>query len=354
MQKFMKGVAVYEKDHVELVDDIPVPQVGDYGALIRIHACGLCNGTDLHIIDGSLTKKEGLGAFPTILGHEGCGEVVELGPKVRHIQLGDRYIRPNMDPTDKYTMTYGNMAQYGLVVDHQAMREDGFSDAELPYFGNEVKGYSPNFGRIPNDVDYIDGGALLNLCESYNAVHDFGIGAGASVLVYGCGPMGLGNMNVMRALGARRVVAVDGIPERLELAKENAHVDAVINFREQPVAEALHGEKFDFVMDAVGSTAILEEGSQFLVPGGKACSFGVLSAGKDLINLHNLQNNTCVHVHMQPYKRFEVIPAVVELMRQGKLDPKKFYSHVMPLEEIHRAIAMVKAKEALKIILTID
>lgn len=351
----MKAIAVVAPNEVRIVDDLPTPEPGDYEALVKVHSCGFCNATDFHVIGGSLAKEEGMGAFPTILGHEACGDIVELGAKCRYLKLGDRFIRPNLHPpATRYTLTYGNMCQYALVCDHRAMLEDGYTEEQLPFYGSALLGYAPNFAQIPNEIDPIDGGVILSLCECFGAVKDFGIGKDASVLVYGCGPMGLASMHIMKALEVSRIVAIDGIEDRLEVALNKVGVDRVINFTRENVAEALGGEEFDFVYDAVGSAAIIEEGSHFLRAGGAVCCLGVLGTDKNMVNMHRVKNNTSIHAHMYPYKRFSFVPEVSRLILEGRLNPKDFYSHVLPMEEIHRAMELVRSKQALKVILKID
>ena len=354
MNKTMKAVAVVGKNEVRIIDDLPIPVPGDYEALVKIHSCGFCNGTDFHIIDGSLTKAEGLGDYPTILGHEACGDIVALGAKVRHLNIGDRYVHPVNHPTEKYSMTYGNMCQYALIPDHQSMLEDGCDPKDLPFNGNSLIGVEANFAKIPNEIDPIDGGVMLSLCECFGSVKDFGIGEGASVLVYGCGPMGQGSIRVMKALGASRIVAIDGVDDRLEAAVVKMGVDKAINFTKEDVAAVLGDERFDFVYDAVGSVEIIENGSHFLKPGGKVCGLGVIGAGRDLMNVHNVQNNVSVHIHMQPHKRFSHMPELCEYVMAGKINPKDFYSHVVPMVEIDKAMELVKTKQSLKVILKVD
>ena len=108
------------RDRVQVVDNVPIPEPGDYEMLVKVHACGFCSGTDFHIINGRMTKKERFFGFPTILGHEGAGEVVKLGKKVRNYKLGDRFIHPNLRPEvgNGYTKTFGGMAEYGLSLIH--------------------------------------------------------------------------------------------------------------------------------------------------------------------------------------------------------------------------------------------
>ena len=70
MSGFMKAAAVLGTEDVQIVDNVPIPQPGPYEALVRVHACGFCNGTDFQIIRGTLPAHEGMKPFPTLLGHE--------------------------------------------------------------------------------------------------------------------------------------------------------------------------------------------------------------------------------------------------------------------------------------------
>lgn len=119
-----------------MADNVPKPVLGDYEALVKVHACGFCNGTDMQIITGTGGDLgNGVSLYPTVLGHEGAGEVVAVGKKVRHIHVGERWIHPNLYPNvgNGYTKTHGSMAEYGMVSDNQAMLEDGFTEKDFPW-----------------------------------------------------------------------------------------------------------------------------------------------------------------------------------------------------------------------------
>lgn len=347
MGNTMKAVVVKGPGIVEIENNIPIPQIGEYEALVRIRACGYCNGTDSHIIAGTLTKEGGMGELPTILGHEGAGEVVKLGSKVRYIKLGDRFIRPNLpkEPAPGYSRTYGNMSEYGIVADKKAMLEDGIPEEDIPYNDSQ--------GQFPNDMDFVDGGVLLSLLECHSSIEHFGICEGSKVLIYGCGPMGLGMLRMIKLKSPSVVAVIDAQEDRLEMARE-AGADIAVNFKKENVDEVLNGEKFDFVVDCVGSSSIVIEGSHRLKQGGKLCGMGVLRSDDCMIDASKLQNNTTLHMHNFTYKRFDSLEPVLQLIKEKKLDPKSFYSHVLPLSEINRAVEMVKNKEVLKIVFTID
>ena len=347
MRECMRSVAVLEADRVQIVDDVPIPKPEDYEALVRVHACGFCNGTDFQIIRGTLPAHEGMQPFPTLLGHEGAGEVVELGPKVRHIQVGDRFLHPNLrsEPGNGYTKTYGGMSEYGLVVDYQAMREDGYQ-GPLPFSGKCAK--------VPRTFAYTDIAMLLSLSESLSAAKNFGVGPGTRALVYGAGPMGMALMKYMRMLGAAEIVAVDRLDDRLERAGRLCGIDRSINGAREDVREALAGRQFDVAVDAVGASGILLEASSVLQPGGRVGSMGVLRQGDTCVDIPRLKNNTMIQLLNLPQGEYAVMEENIRMIEEGRIDPRQFYSHVLPLEEIETCLELVRRKEALKVILTME
>ncbi|MHB1315338.1 MAG: zinc-dependent alcohol dehydrogenase [Christensenellales bacterium] len=362
MTKYMKALAVMGPGKVAVVNDVLIPEVREYEALVRVRACGLCNGTDMQIINGTMAKEEGLGDYPTVLGHEGAGEVVEIGKKVRHIALGDRFIHPNLrlETGNGYTKTHGGFAQYGVVPDVQSMMEDGYDVNDIP----ELTGYGPYsygyqegpdaIGRFRKEIDFIDGAILLSLSESYSAVMNFGVCEGSEVLVYGCGPMGLSVMRFAKHLGAKNVTAIDALDERLEMAKRIGKADRTINFARQNVDEELNGQLFDIAIDVVGASSILMEASFRCKKNGTVGAMGVLKSNDSVLNVAHLKNTVRLQMLNFPYRQYQFQDELQQQIVDGKINPKDFYSHVMPLEKIETALELVRTKKSLKVILTID
>ena len=342
--EFMKAMVVAGPNQIGIREDVPMPPLGDYDALVKVHACGFCNGTDLQTIEGML--ETGFAGFPTVLGHEGAGEIVAVGPKVRHIRVGERWIHPNLYPDvgNGYTKTHGSMSQYGLVSDNQAMLEDGYTEADFHW----VKQH-----RFPKEMSFVDAGVLLSLAECHSAARNFGAAEGMEILIYGAGPMGIA-LAMFCVLRGAQVTQIDSVPSRLEQARKVAHVAETINFAEQNVDEVLAGRKFDLVMDAVGYTSILYEGSGRLKPGGKVCSLGVLKKNDLMIDTSRLQCNTSLHMRNCPYGEYDIMDETIELIMTGRVDPHDFYSHVLPWDQIDEAVRLVRSHEALKVILTIE
>ena len=342
----MKAIAVIEKGVVKVVDDVPIPEFGDYGALCRVYACGFCNGTDLQIIHDKTGPQQAFMGFPTILGHEGAGEVIEVGKKVRYIQPGDRFIHPNLHAQagNGYTKTYGGMAQFGLVCDQKAMVEDGVcGEEEVPFYKKQ--------GAFPKNISFEDAAMLLSLSECLSAAVNFGVQKGDSVLLYGAGPMGAALALFMKLRGAARVTVIDGVPGRLERVLRVARADRAIDFIRQDVNKELSGESFDMVIDAVGMSDILLKASHLLRPGGKVCALGVLKKDDCMLDVSRFKSNTCLHVLNFPCGEYDLLSETIRYVESGDVNPKDFYSHVVPFEEIDRALELVMTREAFKVVL---
>ncbi len=345
--EYMKAVVVTGPGEVCVREDVPKPVLGDYEALIRVHTCGFCNGTDSQIISGTGGDLgNGVSIYPTVLGHEGAGEVVAVGKKVRHIQVGERWIHPNLYPDvgNGYTKTHGSMAEYGMVSDNQAMLEDGLEEKDFPW----VKQH-----RFPEWMSYEDAAVLLSLAESHSAARNFGAAEGKEFLIYGAGPMGLA-LALFCTLSGAEVTQIDSHDDRLERAQRIAGVSTVINRRKEDVNERLAGKEFDVVVDCVGATSILYEGSHRLKNLGILGSVGVLKSDDLLIDSSKLKCNTRLQMLNFPVGEYAIMDETIELIRKGTVNPKDFYSHVLPYEEIGRAAELVRNREALKVVLSFE
>ena len=121
--------AVVEQPGVLVVKDLPPPQVGDYDALVQMLYGATCTGTDQHLIHGRFAWPI---KYPTILGHESIGRVIELGRKVRHYKKGDLVTRVGTPapPGGQYTVSWGGFAE--LSVESEQVRDDarGVIDAD--------------------------------------------------------------------------------------------------------------------------------------------------------------------------------------------------------------------------------
>lgn len=255
----MKAVVFHGIGDIRL-DNVPEPKIQEpTDAIIRLTASAIC-GTDLHMIRGTFTgMKPG-----TILGHEGVGIVEEIGPNVRNLRVGDRVVVPstigcgscsycrsgyysqcdiaNPNGPSAGTAFFGGPEESGGFSGLQAER------ARIPY---------ANVGLVKLPQGVTDDQAIL-LSDIFPTAY-FGaelaeITPGDTVAVFGCGPVGLFAIASAQILGAGRVLAVDTIESRLEMAR--AQGAEVIDFNAEDPVEAIQsltgGIGVDRVIEAVG------------------------------------------------------------------------------------------------------
>jgi L-iditol 2-dehydrogenase len=335
----MKAVAATAPGKVEIVE-IPVPEIQEYECLVKVRACGFCNGTDMKIIDDevSTTHVE----FPVILGHEGVGEVVALGKKVRNIRVGEVYLNPDgrIMPGTPFNSMWTNMVEYAVLPDYKVMDELGIGGSR--YDGRLI---------LPPEIDPVDGGVILTLKECLSAIRNFGFRHGQTVLVYGDGPVGLALVSFLRMAGASWIGCVGHHPQRMDWIASHSTPDMLLNSNLEPVTERMAGRRVDLVIDAVGSTAVIREGSRLLTPGGKVGVLGVIKNKHASLSLLDLANHTSLHMLNWPSQEHATHEEIVGHILRGAIKPKDYYSHVMGIEAAPKAMEMVKSREAFKVVL---
>ncbi len=265
----MKAVCWEGKGKVR-VESVPDPKIlNPRDAIIRITRTAIC-GSDLHLYDGYIpTMRKG-----DILGHEFMGEVVELGHDVKNLRIGDRVVVP-------FTIACGRcfFCEKGLwsACDNSNpnawMSEAVYGDTPSALFGysHMFGGYAggqAEYARVPfADVgpmvvpDGMDDEQVLFLTDifptGYMAAENCDIQGGDTVAVWGAGPVGQFAIRSAFLLGAERVIAVDRLPARLELARKAGAEP--IDFNHSDVFEAIRektgGRGADSCIDAVGLEA---------------------------------------------------------------------------------------------------
>lgn len=238
-------------------------------AIIRMTSCAIC-GSDLHIYDGYIPMmKNG-----DIIGHEFMGEVMEVGSGNNRLKVGDRVVVP-------FTICCGECEQCrrgNFSVCERTNRRKDLADKFFGHSGAGLFGYSHITGGYPGGqaeyvrVPYADVGPIKvpdSLTDEqvlflgdifptgWQAAVQCDIQPTDTVAVWGCGPVGQMAIRSAILLGAREVIAIDNVPERLEMARAGGAV--TINFDEVSVVERLnemtHGKGPEKCIDAVGMEA---------------------------------------------------------------------------------------------------
>ncbi|WP_306060095.1 zinc-dependent alcohol dehydrogenase [Natronococcus wangiae] len=253
------------------VSEVPRPEiVNPNDAIIEVTATAIC-GSDLHLYNGYMpSMREG-----DVLGHEPMGEVVEVGEEVETLEEGDRVVVP-------FTISCGSCwfcerDQHSLCDNSNpnaeiARKIMGHSPAGLFGFSHMLGGYAggqaeylripyADVGPVTVDADLPDEQVLFLsdiFPTGYMAAENADIEENDTVAVWGCGPVGQFAIQSARMLGAERVIAIDRIPERLEMARDHGDAET-IDFEEEDVYDRLMemtGDRGpDRCIDAVGTEA---------------------------------------------------------------------------------------------------
>jgi len=340
----MKAIAVTDVGKVESVE-LPVPKFTEYECLVKMTACGLCNGTDLKHIDGTLGNVRE--QYPVILGHEAVGEIVEVGAKVRNFQVGDIITDPTPAIDDRrYHSGCAGFCEYGVMQDLEVMRAEALDQSAFRWLTDRA-------ALVRTQMSAADAAMLVTFKETYSAIKNFDVGRDMSVLIYGDGPNGLSLAALAREAGADWVGVVGHWDSRLERIAETAQADQTINSKDEGVADALGGKQVDLVIDAVGSTSIIKDGFRVLKKLGRLGVFGVLKNTEPDLSIRTIPNGACLQMLSWPVGANEVHDEIVEMVASGRLTPSDFYSEVSSWENIEEAIRKVRSREAFKIVLTI-
>ncbi len=268
----MKAVC-WAGTHKVIVEEVPEPRIiNPRDAIVQVSSTAIC-GSDLHLFDGYVPTVE----VGDILGHEFMGEIVEVGPGVNNLHVGDRVVIPfSISCGECFYCKRGLWSLCDNSNPNAWMAENlyGYSPAGFFGYSHLVGGYAggqAEYARVPFadvgafklPVDGLSDDQVLFLSDifptGYMAAENCDIQPGDTIAIWGCGPVGQLAIKSAYLLGADRVIAIDRIPERLQMAQTQGKAE-VINYQEEPdVAQQLKdrtgGRGPDACIDAVGMEA---------------------------------------------------------------------------------------------------
>ena len=260
----MKALVIEKPGHVT-VKEVEDPEPGRREVLVKVKACGIC-GTDMHIFRGELKVK-----YPVIPGHEISGEVVSLGRDVASFKTGDRVaIDPNISCGECHYCRNGmphfceNWEAIGIH------RPGGYAE----YVVAPVK----NVYKIPSGLS-LEAAALAEPVACCIHGQDFlDIKFGDIVAIFGLGPIGLIHLQLARSRGASKIIGIDLVEDRLQMALELG-ADHVINGGDPHLADKVNeitgGRGVDKVVEATGNPMVLKQAIRVSGYGSKILVFGV-------------------------------------------------------------------------------
>jgi threonine dehydrogenase-like Zn-dependent dehydrogenase len=367
------------------VREVPDPTLlNRRDAIVKVTSTAIC-GSDLHLYDGYIpTMKEG-----DILGHEFMGSVVEVGPDVSNLKVGDRVVVPfpiacgacNSCTTGLFSLCENSNPNAGMAEKlwgHASAGMFGYSHLTGGFAGGQAEFVRVPFadiGPIKIESDLPDEKVLFLsdiFPTAYMGAEMCDIKPGDVVAVWGAGPVGLLAISSAYLLGAEKVIAIDRFDYRLQMASEKAGAET-INYDEASVFEALKditaGRGPDACIDAVGLEAHSDIGPLQLYDrlkqavrletdrgpalreaivacrnGGTVSIIGVYGGLMDKFPIGSLMNRSITvragQCHVQRYTR-----PLLNRIEQGEIDPSFVITHRLPLEEAPNGYETFKRKQ---------
>ncbi|CCK30473.1 mycothiol-dependent formaldehyde dehydrogenase [Streptomyces davaonensis JCM 4913] len=353
----MRAAVLHEtgQDKLEVLDDVEAVGFGPGRVRIRVRATGLCH-SDLSAMSGVLPQP-----VPFVPGHEGAGEIVEVGEGVSHLKPGDRVLVCWLPPCGACPACRRGQTQLCLA---------GFMNAGTPNFkrpGGDVFGFAGT-GTFAEEV-VVDAGCAVPMPEDVPfdiaaligcgvttglgaAINTAEVEAGSSVAVIGCGGVGISAIQGARLQGAAEIVAVDPVESRREAALRFGATKAV-SPEELPGAkqDITAGEGFDYVFEVVGKSATARTAYDNTRRGGTLVIVGA-GAMDDFFQL-NMFELFFDEKRILPslYGGGDVLRAyerTIALWRAGRVDLAGLITHRVPLAEINEALDQMRTGSALR------
>lgn len=342
--------------------ELAPPRAGEVE--VTITAAGVCH-SDLHVISGDWDI-----ATPVVLGHEGSGVVSALGPGVTGLEIGDHVVLSWVPACGvcRYCLA-GRPVQCVLVAEVVAplgVLHDGTSrlsqDGRMLHHYLGVSSFAERVVVPVSGAIRVRRDAPLDVLALVGCAVATGVGAvtktanvqpGSTVAVIGCGGVGLNCVQGARLAGAARIVAVDIMPEKLELARRLGATDVIDSSRTDAVAalKAAVPEGLDYVFDAIGKISTTEQAIAALGLGGAAVIVGLPPTGQharfDPLALAEADQRILGSNYGSVVPERD-IPWLVDLYMSGELDLESLVSARRPLSEAPQALADLAAGHALR------
>ncbi|HET6356284.1 Zn-dependent alcohol dehydrogenase [Streptomyces sp.] len=353
----MRAAILHEtgQDKLEVLDDVEAVGFGPGKVRIRVRATGLCH-SDISAMNGVLPQPA-----PFVPGHEGAGEITDVGDGVNGLSQGDRVLlcwlpACGVCPSCKRGQSELCLAGFMNAGTPNFKRPGGdvFGFAGTGTFTEEVVVPAGCAVPIPDDVPF-DIAALIGCGVTTGlgaAVNTADVAAGSSVAVIGCGGVGISAIQGARLKGAAQIVAVDPVATRREAALKFGATEAV---SPDELADAKQrvtaGEGFDYVFEVVGKSATARTAYETTRRGGTLCIVGAGAMDDHLqLNMFELFFDE-KRILPSMYGGGDVLTSyerTIALWRAGRIDLEGLITHRVKLAEINEALTQMRTGEALR------
>ena len=340
------------------------PREGE--VLVEIRATGIC-----HTDDFTLSGADPEGAFPAVLGHEGAGVVVDVGPGVRSVRKGDHVIplyTPECRECEYCLHPKTNLCQAIRETQGRGVMPDGTSrfssggDSILHYMGTST---FSNYTVLPeiavakiredapfDKVCYIGCGVTTGLGAVMNTAK---VEAGSRCVVFGLGGIGLNVVQGLRLVGARQIIGVDINPGKRGMAERFGMTDYVnpeeVEGDLVPFLVDRTGGGADYTFDCTGNVGVMRTALECCHKGwGESVVIGVAPAGAEIATrpFQLVTGRVWRGTAFGGARGRTDVPRIVDWYMEGAIEIDPMITHTMPLDEINRAFELMRAGESIR------
>jgi threonine 3-dehydrogenase len=321
--------------------DCPEPVIRDDEVLIRVRRAGVC-GTDVHIYDWDDWAK-GRCRPPFVVGHEFAGDVVQVGKLVTDVGDGDRVTAEGHIVDGRCPLCRTGNAHVCPRTKIIGVDRDGC-------FAEYIAMPATNVWHLDENVTYEVGGIHDPMGNAFHTALTADI-PGSSVLVTGCGPIGLFAIGICRAAGASRIIASDVNDRRLSLARTMGAHDAVHPAQaESAVRRATGGLGVDVVLEMSGVPSAIHQAFALVRVAGRVQMLGIPAKPMDIDFATEVIFKGITIYGVVGRRMYDTWIQMTQFLRAGQFDPSPVITHRFPLEEADEAIRAIKSGEAGKVV----
>ena len=339
------------------VRDLQLVEPGAHDVVVHLGASGICH-TDKHVINGAIPAS-----MPMVLGHEGAGVVEHVGSAVRHVKAGDTVVLISAPPCGQC---------WFCVRGETSNCENASLIRAVPRFGDGNGAPFTGFGGLGTFAEFltVDAASVVpvettlpheqlallgcGVVTGAGAVLTSCVRAGSSVLVIGCGGVGLAAVQAARITGASEIIAVDPLPMKREAARAagaTAVVDPAIDDVGEIARACTGGRGVDAAFEAVGSSRLAVDAMRATRMGGVTYIIGVADAA-DLLNISAAEiligRKTLAASIFGGGDPRRMIPQLVRFAESGKLDLASMVTRTIALDEVNGALDSMDRGDAIR------
>jgi S-(hydroxymethyl)glutathione dehydrogenase/alcohol dehydrogenase len=361
----MKAAVLYELNTPMKVDEVDLDEPQGHEVLVKLEAAGTCH-SDLHFLKGEIPVP-----LPVVMGHEGAGIVEKVGPDVTTLKPGDHVIlmvafscgqcRYCLASRPTLCVENINIQMNGILPDGGTrLRKDDQQVHHLfglACFAEYTVVHERSAVKIRDDAP-LDVVCLLGCGTSTGigaVLNTAGIKAGESIIIYGCGGVGLSALMAAKLAGAGMIIAVDTMEQKLETAKSFG-ADYLINpLEEDPLQKAieLSDGGVDYAIPCVGNKDAIMKSFSSVACGGKCVVVGFppLGINLDIAPFELLQGRILTGTTQGDVNTLIDIPRYVDLYMDGKLPIDKLITNRCGLSEVNEAYESIERGEEIRIVI---